>query len=59
MWWFVLALWWVSGCASFVRWWTTEFDFVFARDGFVCALAGTVGPLAYLIGWRIHGKASK
>ena len=49
------VLWWVIGFASFVYWWTKEYDLE-TQDLFKGALVGIVfGPTAFLVGWFIHG----
>jgi hypothetical protein len=51
----VLILWYVSGIASFVFWWTrsenlADYLFVF----FVAFFAGFTGPFAWVTGYCIH-----
>lgn len=49
----VLALWWLTGIAGFVFWWTKDFDL---RIGSALGslLFGTMGPLAWLVGYFAH-----
>lgn len=49
----VVGLWVASGWASFVYWWTWEWDYT-TDDRKVAAAAALVGPLAWFIGWHIH-----
>jgi len=55
--WYVLfaALWWTSGVASFIYWWTTEYDFGLA-EVLPALMIGTVGPVAWPMGWIFHGE---
>lgn len=51
---FGLGLWYVSGVASFVYWWTKDDDFT--GDTLPTAMAvGIFGPVAFLMGLSIHG----
>lgn len=52
------VLWYLSGTASFVFWWTKTYDFE-AGELFVAAFAGVVGPIAFLVGWSIHGERQR
>lgn len=48
-------LWFISGGASFIYWWTKEFDFTW--DEFpISFIGGVVGPFTFLIGWACHGN---
>ena len=55
---FLAVLWWVIGSASFVYWWTSEFDLT-RSAGMGSVVVGLTGPIAFLIGWVIHGKSSE
>lgn len=47
-------LWYISGVASFVYWWTKDYDFS-ASEILLAALSGGYGPIAFIIGYTIHG----
>lgn len=49
------ALWYLSGIASFIYWWTKDSDFTADKIPLVL-FVGIVGPLAFLLGWAIHGE---
>ena len=55
---FLMVLWWVIGSASFIYWWTSEFDLTLSA-GMGSVVAGLAGPIAFLIGWAIHGKSGE
>jgi hypothetical protein len=48
-------VWWAIGAASFVFWWTKQYDFRSEEIGLMCA-AGLLGPFAFIAGWSIHGN---
>jgi len=48
-------VWYLSGCLSFVYWWTHDYDFTFS-EVFICAFAGLFGVIAFPMGYVIHGK---
>lgn len=48
-------IWYVIGCASFIYWWTNEYDFE-TSTVLVALCAGLIGPIAFLVGWGIHGS---
>ena len=51
----VLILMWIAfGAWSFVFWWTHDHDFSTNEMGLL-ASAALFGPLAFVIGWFIHG----
>lgn len=47
--------WWLSGFLSFVHWHRRDFD-VTASVLPIAAAAGLIGPLAFPVGWWIHGN---
>lgn len=47
--------WWIIGAASFIFWWTKEFDFE-TEDILMAFGVGFIGPLAFIVGWIIHGS---
>lgn len=49
-----MLIWWLSGFASFLFWWTTQHDLEVSTAMFG-VIAGIVGPFAFLGGWLIHG----
>ena len=49
------VIWYICGIRGFVYWWTTEWDFTINKVG-VCLFVGISGPLAWLIGYFIHGS---
>jgi hypothetical protein len=48
-------LWWFAGFGSFVYWWTSEEDLT-SMAVIVGMFAGLLGPIAFVVGWAIHGK---
>lgn len=48
------TLWCLVGTAGFVYWWTAEYDLTVATT-FFAVLLGILGPLAWIVGWGIHG----
>ena len=51
----LIILWLVSGALSFVYWWTKEYDFTESHIG-ILLIASTMGPIAFISGYSIHGK---
>ena len=54
----LIILWYLVGVTSFIYWWTntndlTTFDFV------VSLLMGLIGPIAFFLGWTIHGDSTE
>ena len=54
---FILA-WWTVGVAGFIFWWTSEFDFKTDDLLFLFAF-GFLGPLAWVVGFFVHGDEQK
>lgn len=54
---FLLVLWWVTGSASFIYWWASSLDLTLV-NGFLSVLVGIFGPIAFFMGWLIHGKSN-
>ena len=50
-----LAVWYVVGFASFVYWWTTEYDFTYS-ELVTASLVAVLGPITWLCGQHIHGE---
>jgi hypothetical protein len=51
-------IWYLSGVASFIYWWTSEFD-IKSRQVLVMLLAlcaGLFGPISFIFGFIIHGE---
>jgi hypothetical protein len=53
-----LIVWWVIGYQGFKFWWTHTRDFT-TDDLGLAAMAGLLGPIAWLVGWWIHGEPGK
>lgn len=51
-------IWYFVGVVSFIYWWTSEHDFTTA-EVFLAGMAGVCGPLAFLIGYFVHGNSPK
>jgi hypothetical protein len=51
-WWWIVAgaLWWLSGYASIVYWWTRKLDMTLA-DAFLCISLACAGPPMFLLMW--------
>jgi hypothetical protein len=54
------ALWFASGAASFIYWWTRNYDLE-SSDLPLVLMNGFTGPLAFLVGMSMHAdrKASR
>jgi len=50
--------WYVSGVASFIFWWTRDYDLALG-DAVFGLFVGAAGPFAWGIGWVVHGRSSK
>lgn len=48
----LFILWFISGAASFVYWWTKEFDFTWEEFPLMI-FGGAFGPLCFIIGWLV------
>lgn len=48
-------LWYLSGVWGFVWWWTHEYDLTLDEIWFML-IVGLYGPVAWVMGWSIHGK---
>lgn len=54
----LLLLWYISGVASFIYWWTSEYDLT-GKELVLGLCVGAAGPLVWPMGRIIHGKPSK
>lgn len=57
---FILGLigWWIVGMSSFIYWWTKDYDLdINAAGG--ALIIGVAGPIAFFIGWLVHGDTDK
>lgn len=52
----ICIVWFISGAASFVYWWTKEYDFTWDYVPLM-VIGGVCGPLSFIIGWCIHGES--
>jgi hypothetical protein len=52
------AVWFASGAASFIYWWTRDFDFT-AFEVLLCLWVAPGGPFVFLAGYAIHGKGGR
>ena len=50
--WYCLGIW------GFIFWWTTEHDFT-SKEILLCFLVGAAGPIAFIVGYFIHGRKNK
>lgn len=48
----ICIVWFISGAASFVYWWTKEFDFTWEEFPLMFG-GGYFGPFTFLIGWLV------
>lgn len=48
----ICIVWFISGAASFIYWWTKEFDFTWEEFPLLI-FGGASGPLSFLIGWFV------
>jgi hypothetical protein len=51
----IAFVWYAFGVASFIFWWTREFDLTTEEIG-TCLYAGLLGPIAWILGSTIHGE---
>lgn len=49
------VLWYISGVASFIYWWTTDRDLE-TSTLWLMLLVGVCGPFAFPMGYLVHGK---
>lgn len=49
----IIVFWYVLGIAGFVYWWTHDWNLEI-RDLGLAAMAGTLGPFAWVAGWCLH-----
>ena len=54
----LITAWYISGVASFIYWWTSEFDFTTAQIH-ICSFMGMLGPIAMIAGFIIHRNGMK
>lgn len=53
---FITILWWLSGVAGFVFWWTKEYPLTLkASEILLCVFVGIIGPFSWILGAAIHG----
>lgn len=50
-----IVLWYISGVASFIYWWTKSHDLT-ATDMVFALFVGLIGPIAFIMGAQIHGN---
>lgn len=50
----VIGVWYASGVASFVYWWSHEWGNINGHYG-LAAIVGLLGPFAFPLGYLIHG----
>lgn len=50
----ILSTWYLSGVTSFIFWWTKESDYCDVAI-VVSLMAGLIGPIAFGLGYIIHG----
>lgn len=49
----ICIVWFISGAASFIYWWTKEFDFTW--DEFPLMIAsGATGPITFIVAWAVY-----
>ncbi len=46
--------WYLSGICSFIYWWTSDWEYK-SSDIPITLCIGFCGPIAFLMGWIIHG----
>lgn len=51
----ICIVWFISGAASFIYWWTKDFDFTWEEFPMM-VICGVCGPLSFFIGWWVHGE---
>jgi hypothetical protein len=49
----LLLIWLALGVASFIYWWTTEFDFT-TQEIVVALIMSVGGPVTFAIGYLVH-----
>ncbi len=52
-----IVLWYAVGVASFIYWWTRDYDFTTGELG-LALLEGIIGPLAFIFGAIMHSKGT-
>lgn len=53
-----IFLWLVSGAASFIWWWTKDYDLTI-NEIWLIMLSLIGGPLVFFVGWLIHGDENE
>lgn len=53
----LITIWWYSGYWSFKYWYTHDWYFTTRVIPLAC-FAGTIGPLAFCLGYLIHGNST-
>ncbi len=48
-------LWWLCGFCGFLFWWNRQYEGIGPVDILSGALAGVLGPMAWVVGWTVHG----
>jgi len=51
----MVIIWCATGTGSFIYWWTRDHDFTLGVEVLIAFGCGIVGPVAFLLGWSIHG----
>ncbi len=49
-------IWGTIGTCSFIYWWTKDYNFKFGPEFIIAFMCSFIGPLAFPIGWMIHGN---
>ena len=53
----IFAIWYLFGVFSFGYWWTTQHNIEIGTL-FIAIFAGLLGPIAFVLGYAIHGEHS-
>jgi hypothetical protein len=48
-------VWYLTGILSFIYWWRQDYDLQ-VRQLFLSLFIGITGPIAFVLGWFIHGE---
>jgi hypothetical protein len=57
--WVLGALWAASGVASYVYWWTSEYDLTLIDLIAMGSFSALAGPLSFIIGYSVHGAVKR
>jgi hypothetical protein len=52
---YLVIFWYVTGCFSFLFWYTREYKIKVKNDYLIMAISGSFGLISWYVGYRVHG----